>query len=102
MIFCLDVKDQKISAHPADGLRPGEGLGRPLGGGLGHPFDVADLHEGGVGPLGEGKDTTRFSCLFYRIQRKESQGTLCVKRECIFQPLLIQISWHSWINFVFH
>lgn len=58
MIFCLDVKDQKISAHPADGLHPEEGLAHPLGGGLAHPFDAAGLHEGGVGPLGGGKHTT--------------------------------------------
>lgn len=64
MIFCLDVKDQKISAHPADGLRPGEGLGRPLGGGLGHLFDVADLHEGGVGPLGGGIEAEEVDLAF--------------------------------------
>lgn len=37
-----------MSAHPADGPHPEEGLGPPSGGDLEHPFDVADLPEGGV------------------------------------------------------
>lgn len=60
MIFCLDGKDQKMLAHPAGGHHPGEGLGPPLEGGLVHPFDAADPHEGGVGLLGGGKDVLYF------------------------------------------
>lgn len=66
MIFCPDAKDQKISAHPADGLHPEEGLGHPLEGGLGHLFGVADHQEGGVGLLGGGKDTTVLFCFLKR------------------------------------
>lgn len=54
MTFCPGVKGQRMSAHPADGPHPEEGLGPPLGGDLEHPFDVADLPEGGVDLLGGG------------------------------------------------
>lgn len=70
MIFCLDVKDQKILAHPVDGPHPEEGLGPPLEGGLVHPFDVADLQEGGVDLLGGGKDTLRFFSVSCKILLK--------------------------------
>lgn len=64
MIFCLDVKDRKTLARPVGGPQPGGGLGPPLGGGLVHPFDVADLQGGGVGLLGGGKDTLHFLIYF--------------------------------------
>lgn len=64
MIFCPDVKDQKISAHPADGLHPEEGLGHPLEGGLGHLFGVADHQEGGVGLLGGGIEAEEVDLAF--------------------------------------
>lgn len=64
MIFCLDVKDQKILAHPVDGPHPEEGLGPPLEGGLVHPFDVADLQEGGVDLLGEGIEAEEVDLAF--------------------------------------
>lgn len=64
MIFCLDVKDQKMLAHPVDGPHPEEGLGPPLEGGLVHPFDVADLQEGGVGLLGGGIEAEEVDLAF--------------------------------------
>ncbi|MCZ9335893.1 hypothetical protein O9Y75_28155, partial [Klebsiella pneumoniae] len=57
---------QKMLAHPVDGPHPEEGLGPPLEGGLVHPFDVADLQEGGVGLLGGGKDILPF--LIYLVK----------------------------------
>lgn len=57
MTFCPGVSDPRMSAHPADGLHPEEGLGLPLGGDLGRPFDAADLPEGGVDLPGGGKGT---------------------------------------------
>lgn len=54
MTFYPGVKDQRMSAHPADGPHPEEGLGPPLGGDPEHPFDVVDLPEGGVDLLGGG------------------------------------------------
>lgn len=54
MTFCPDVKDPRMSARPADGPHPEEGLGPPLGGDLEHPFAVADLPEGGVDLLAGG------------------------------------------------
>lgn len=79
MIFCPDVKDQKISAHPADGLHPEEGLGHPLEGGLGHLFGVADHQEGGVGLLGGGKDTTVPFC-FLKWELKNTKHLLRRKK----------------------
>lgn len=43
-----------MSAPPAGGPHPGEGLGPPSGGDLEHPFDAADLPGGGVDLLGGG------------------------------------------------
>lgn len=57
MTFCLGVRGPRMSARPADGPRPGEDLGPPLGGDLERPFDAADLPGGGVDLLGGGKDT---------------------------------------------
>lgn len=76
MIFCRDVKDQKISARPADGLHPEEGPAHPFGGGLAHPFDAAGLHEGGVGPLGGGKDTP-WVCSFVLQDTRVTRYLMC-------------------------
>lgn len=84
MTFCPGVKGQRISAHPADGPHPEEGLGPPLGGDLEHPFDVADLPEGGVDLLGGGKDTLCFEVYFLRYYRKNKDCYLMCKKTVLF------------------
>lgn len=87
MTFCRDVKDPRMSAPPADGPHPGEGLGPPLGGDLEHPFDAADLPGGGVDLLGGGKDTLCFSVCFVRFYRTNKDCYLmCGKTILLFCP----------------
>lgn len=51
-------------AHPVDGPHPEEDLGPPLEEGLVHPFDVADLQEGGVGLLAGGIEAEEVDLAF--------------------------------------